>query len=450
MDVMASWISWASATKVALMRFPNMKQKRQRIAPFFSMYSPPTPLLSNSNPSVEILLLIQCVQARKDLKAAEQIRNILGQEIDWSYFLRKGCQNAVLPIVSRRLLGLCPELLPDLVREYLLEFSKSHVRNSLFQAAELVKVLRLLEANKIPVLPFKGPTLAALIYNDLSSRHYGDLDILVKKRDVNKAKNLLISKGFKLSDAPGWLQQLPMPTSRKKDYGLSSADGRVRLELHWRLSGTHFDLPLDLDNLWGRLEWVSFAGMKVRGLPIIDLLLYLSLHGTRHGWARLAWVVDIAELVDRNKNIDWNQLFDRARSLGNERSLILALYLAKELVGASLPIEIVRKLEADGTMKRFAGQVAESFSRDDASFSEMSHWHHYHLEMKEGWREKLRVQFHYLYRYAHLAVVPNRNDKAAIWLPETFHFIYFFVRPVRLLIGFGQRRWSTSKKWRSG
>jgi len=37
-------------------------------------------------------------------------------------------------------------------------------------------------------------------------------------------------------------------------------------------------------------------------------LLYLSIHGTKHNWERVEWLVDIVKLVE-NTQLNWNEVF---------------------------------------------------------------------------------------------------------------------------------------------
>ncbi|MCK4389505.1 MAG: nucleotidyltransferase family protein [Desulfobacterales bacterium] len=61
---------------------------------------------------------------------------------------------------------------------------------------KLLNLPNLFEAHGIPALPFKGPVLAQTVYGDLSRRQFVDLDILVQRRNVLKAKDLLISHRY--------------------------------------------------------------------------------------------------------------------------------------------------------------------------------------------------------------------------------------------------------------
>jgi hypothetical protein len=56
---------------------------------------------------------------------------------------------------------------------------------------------RILEGRGIPAIPYKGPVLAASLYEDLAVRPFSDLDILIKRKDVLKAMDLMTSLGYR-------------------------------------------------------------------------------------------------------------------------------------------------------------------------------------------------------------------------------------------------------------
>ena len=57
---------------------------------------------------------------------------------------------------------------------------------------ELNKILKLLKANNIDTIPYKGPVLASLAYGDIALRQFQDLDISINQSDIFKTKDILI------------------------------------------------------------------------------------------------------------------------------------------------------------------------------------------------------------------------------------------------------------------
>ena len=72
----------------------------------------------------------------------------------------------------------------------------------------------------------------------------------------------------------------------------------------------------------------------------------LCVHGAKHFWERLAWIVDIAQLVTV-REVDWKLLSEIAAERKCSRLLLLGLYLAHEVVGAPLPESVLQRARSD-------------------------------------------------------------------------------------------------------
>jgi len=272
-----------------------------------------------------------------------------------------------------------------------------------------------------------------LAYGNLALREYGDLDLLVRPRDVLRTKDLLARNGFNLVPLLKRTQTNSRFRARNKDLVFENVNGRVRLELHWRLTGRHFSFPLELKELWGRLEPVSLAGVQMATLGMEDLFLYLCMHGSRHGWERLVWICDIAELIRVRQDICWKRVIERAAELGCERMLVLGLLLAKELLGAELPQQAEQIILADVELRPLTRKLVDSLFGTSEASRDLGDWYDLHLKVRERIQDRLRLHAYYFFRYLRLAVRPNERDHAVLELPGPISFLYFLLRPFRLL-----------------
>ena len=82
-----------------------------------------------------------------------------------------------------------------------------------------------------------------------------------------------------------------------------------------------------------RLITVELCGRKLRTFSIEDTLVMLSVHGAKHFWERLGWILDVAELT-AGQPVDWPLTMRIAAKLKSTRLLLLGLYLAHELMDA--------------------------------------------------------------------------------------------------------------------
>ena len=115
------------------------------------------------------------------------------------------------------------------------------------------------------------------------------------------------------------------------------ADTGISVDLHWRLSSKGVAFPLQLAEIWSKLEKVTIAGRTVLTLAHDDLALFLAAHGTKEGWRSLIWVCDFAEFLRKYQDIDWVAVLDRAQRSHSSRPLLLAIFLASDLLGAKAP-----------------------------------------------------------------------------------------------------------------
>gem|GEM_PF-1178560 len=126
---------------------------------------------------------------------------------------------------------------------------------------------------------------------------------------------------------------------------LVSPHGTI-VEIHWTLVRPDHPFKPDLDGLWERARPAEVAGVLVRVLSAEDTLIYLSFQAAQDRFIHaLKYVCDIAQVVARYQHeINWRVVSERARSWGGQHSVYLALYLARDLLGAEVPDETLAEL----------------------------------------------------------------------------------------------------------
>lgn len=391
--------------------------------------------------SAESRLIVECATTKLTPPALGRVSALLRKDLDWDLLLQRAFRHGVLPLLCRNLLECGADLIPQEARERLEQHLLSHTHRNLMLTRELLILLNLFEARGIRAIPLKGPTLSAVAYGDLSLRHYVDLDIIVFGKELNRVEEVIGPRGYSQERSPSWFEKLPTPFSRKKDIGYKNESRGVRLELHWRLSGTHFDIPVDLNHLWDRGETIRLAGTDVRCLSTTDLIVYLCLHGSRHYWERLQWIVDIAELIRSRPEIDWGMTMARARSLGCRRVLALGLLLADDLCGVEIPVDLRREIQAEEDLRLVGGMVCMHILAPETSKLELSDWYQYHLRLKERGADRLMTRLHYGFRYLRIATKPNETDRERFPLPAAFYPLQYVYRPLRLI-----NKWVTGRR----
>lgn len=242
-------------------------------------------------------------------------------------------RHRVGPFLHQRLPAEARAALPEAVRHRLAVSARLNARRALMRVGELARLVQLLEGHGIPVTSVKGPLLARQLYGDLGARHSGDLDLLLAPAHAGRADQLLRAAGYSRS-APDFEltpRQLGKYLEVRHEFEYFSADGRNRLELMWRL-GNHAPLTQTGD----APHHCELGGRRIAVLAPETEALYLLLHGARHGWFRLFWLLDMALLL-QGRDLDWPRLARRAGELRMERPLWQGVWLAGELFGMRLP-----------------------------------------------------------------------------------------------------------------
>lgn len=387
---------------------------------------------------LESELILNCSETAASSQRTERILQILEKPLDWKYILHTAGRNGVLPLLSWNLLRSFPDSVPDEILSQLSALRQTQTFRNLFLTRKLIEIVETLAAEHIPVLPFKGTTLAQQAYGDLSLRQYCDLDILVQPKHFDKAVALFCSIGYTPLSTTSWLQKKGLFFTRKKDVVLVSSDGQVRVELHWKLSGSHFALPVEINQLWDRLETVNIGGYDLLALPFHDLIVYLCLHGSRHGWERLCWVSDLHELIltteKSGANIDWGMVRSHAKELGCEKILDLGLFLTNYFFDFETGYPCNNRINNDESFRKIAEKVKSKIFAKIASGDQIGEWYLYHLALKERRSDRFRLHIVYLLWYAKLAFRPNALDQAVFHLPSLFYPLYYILRPIRLIL----------------
>jgi hypothetical protein len=386
----------------------------------------------------ELQLLLACARTTIDSASADQIRSLVQGNIDWTFLTETVFNHGTLPLLYQSLHTICPDAVPVAALEALREAFYANAGYNLYLSGELFRILRLFDSQGIPVLPFKGPVLATSLYGNLALRQFVDLDLLIRRQHLPQARQLLYSLGYQSHFGAS---SHPLTRAQEAAYLRShcdisfARDQRAAVELHWRFIGPYFSFQLDHERLWERLELSSFGDSSILSLKPEDLLLILCVHGTKHFWERLLWICDIAELVRVHGEMNWRLAIEQARALGCERMLLLGLYLAHDLLGMALPGAVLERALGDSAAMSLAAQVgAWLFDETSSPSGEWPFAQRFHLRARERAQDRARYLLYW-------ATIPTMAELGYLQLPETLSFLYYLLRPIRVVKRCGDGLW---------
>ncbi|HUS07942.1 MAG TPA: nucleotidyltransferase family protein [Bryobacteraceae bacterium] len=339
--------------------------------------------------------------------------------LDWDLLLRLAETHGLTVLLHRQLASPAAIGIPSAFLQALDRSQRLQVQQGLRHTAVLAELARSFSRAGVGALAYKGPALSAQIFGDPATRPAADLDILISPADFSAARTVLSDLGF----AP--LRFYPASAARqlvayRAEFGMVRND--LLVELQWRLVPHYFSVPLDIDALIARATSVSLGGVTVATMAAEDNLIALCIHGAKHHWQSLKWVLDIDLLVRDSGNIDWAGLQSRAAGLGTLRILRLGLFIAHQLLETPLPDAVLQGIERDPTLSGLTNVVICGLER--RATGEMEH-HRLMLALRERPEDRVR----YL---ARLAYQPTEAEWDLVDLPRGFQSLYPVVRAWRV------------------
>lgn len=364
----------------------------------------------------ELRLIIEILAADHETAGSYHANGDSLEAIDWPLFLNYVHHHRIHGLLYRQLKSMDAQWLPDEVWSALRHEYVANTYRMMHMAGELERVCENLVKRSIRAIALKGPVLADMLYSDLSMRSSKDLDILVPLADLEQAESVLRELGYELYiDVPRIFRDW---TWKAHHVTYMHADNGVQIELHWRLNGDLNTEPT-FDELWERRQIYSD---HISVLSQQDLLLYLIIHGARHGWFRLRWLVDIDRLLRSTER--WEELlpyihYYQARDLTGQ-----ALILTTTLLKTPLPTIFSHLTDSRHAMRiagrslEFIGEIVNYHKPPNKQIAKNFDSYKLLLKTKRG---LLKYFLHRLY--------PNSWDSRVIKLPRALIFLYVPLRP---------------------
>ncbi len=349
--------------------------------------------------------------------------------IDWAELMRLSSGHAVTPMLYRAL-GSVP--IPPHAAENLRLAFQQNTRWNLALSAELCRLAESFKEHEIDFVPLKGPALSQQLYGDLSMRSSADLDWLVHPRDVLRVRDVLTARGYRVASPLHW----PCDSAflRGREAEISLVDDSHFVDLHWRIMPSYFASPFDHEVVWRSLVSTAFCGRTIPLLCPEHLLLLLCAHGSKHAFERLGWICDVASCAIAFPNLRWPEVIAASTRAGTMRELLLGLKLSEDLFGVALPLT----LPADTAVDELVRQVRNRVLAGAPIRTPESELIPFCLRLFESAPHRMR------YLLGHFA--PSWADYKALQLPPALYFLYYFLRPARLIAKYAVLRFDGSSR----
>jgi hypothetical protein len=305
------------------------------------------------NCSAEDRLVLLLSQATLEEDTKSQIKELLKNDLDWSRILRKSELNDTPQLLYMHLNSLKGDdlHLPShgLLEQFESAYYENCARNVLIYN-ELTRILVAFKKNGIETILLKGVALARSFYQDAALRPMADIDILIRKIQLDEASGVLDSLGYSLphnysNSFKNSCLSLNAYVYRRK-YPV-----RIFIHLHWHLINSTWPIyayvsGIDMDRIWTQAERIYVDGIEVLLMAPHHLLIYLSEHAFNHSFDRLILFSDILQVIRHyQQRLNWNLLLEETLRFNLTKPVYFCLYFSSKLLNAKIPQEVIHKLK---------------------------------------------------------------------------------------------------------
>jgi len=264
------------------------------------------------------------------------------QRLSWQTMFHAANQLGVGPLLYYRLaaLGLREYIPAEMARRRREELFSNQARNMKLYA-DVKRVLTALTGEGIQVCVLKGLALAEGVYDHIGLRTMGDVDILVRKKDLDKAACVIEELGFMSNET--YREKAWYRDHHHHLVPYVSPDCSLTIEVHWHIIERTAFMDMPVDELWSHLKPVRIADVPCLALSPEHMLLHMALHisSPNRFLGQLRGLCDVAQLLGRvGEEMDWLEVLRIAKLAEANKHLYCVLRLVRDVFGTSVPDEI--------------------------------------------------------------------------------------------------------------
>lgn len=375
---------------------------------------PPTP----ASPSFKLLLQsVRLDDTGIAVREAEEI--IRSGTVDWDELLERAGRHYIRPQLENLLNKVPSSLIPGYVREKLTDANRENLLRQLRSIGEFFKIKQLFDDENITVVPYKGFWLAEAMYGNIADREAYDIDLFIDVKDLERIKALMLGKGYVNTSLITRLTDEYI-VNELCEYNFEKYENEVRIfhfEYHWRSSLNFFRMDVRMNDLRSQVVSGQIQGKELEVFsPAANLLLTVMHHGGKEQFARLKQVLDIAYIIKKEEDIDWQWLIWETQRYGLEKVLFIGIRLANMVTGVKIP-PLFEKETSSTSITRMAQRRLRAMARPVSDFFtfrfEMKGWI-YHIRSRNG----IGLKFHLLWHFIRKVLMPEI-------IPHNLHHLFY-------------------------
>jgi len=359
------------------------------------------------------LLLQSCRFSVWDDRVDAALQIIENENPDWDYFISGAVFHRLEPQALDLLRKLPGSLVPESVSARLQEGTRDNLVRQVRYVSEFFRLAGWLGAEGIEAIPFKGFWLGESAYGDIGARVSSDIDLFIDVRDLERVKGIMTGNQYIGHEG---IDRLTDEYVRKEmaEYNFGRYEDGVcmaHIEFHWRSAMSFYRMGISMNDLKSQISTGILQGRAAKVFsPAANMLLAVMHHGGKECYWQLRHVMDIAHLLRKYPDLDWDWLLTQAHRFNVKSLLMLGIKLAHDLTGVPVP-EVCSTCISDNRFGRMArGRIrlmAQPVRRLDKYNDTIGSWF-YKIRSRDGMETKISLIVHTLRKIIAPRIVPER------------------------------------------
>lgn len=289
---------------------------------------------------------------------------------------------------------------------------------------ETIDLCTLLEQNNITAYPYKGVLLSKTLYGDYTSREISDIDLLIRKEDFFKTKELLSSIGYAPRYSNDTRRFYEHMLETDCEYKCAKAVGKTqnKVELHWSPTHDMLDVPLDNDTFFKNGTVTNIQNNEINALELHDhILTILVHHGVNDVWRSLRHLIDWAKVLE-HETINHDLLNEKIQRVRLNETALMGTSMCHLLFGTNSNFS-TNTDKANSILKHTL-----TFPLINKKKTSLTNFR-LQLQLKDNAKDRVRL----MRKYLTTSLKPGARDIQMIALPNGLYFLYYLLKPFRLL-----------------
>lgn len=378
-------------------------------------------------------IVVQCCRVYFKTASMEELNELIGDaEVDWNKVASTAHIHWIKPVVFRVLLDGAT-IPADFKDKFKRELQLTTIK-ALNTAKETERLILLLREAGVRAIPYKGVAFSKQFYGDIAMRESSDIDLIIDPIDLPKAISVLNKEGL-ANPYHSEYERIGHNDYIKnyKDYtldGETELKERLHLELHWKMLGNYLALPNEeLYFKLNNLEKSTIASTTIDLLSKEEHARATLLHHIfqdRIGY--LKTIVDIG--------ISLKQLSDIDAVLKNK-----AVYEIETDYCFNVIEDIIGIFIKEGNKKYnrklndiILNSEYEKSSNNKIPIISSVVYYFKSLSVTSSFYKNHLKGSIYILNSISSFIKPSSLEVQLIQLPKYLYFLYFIIRPFRLII----------------